>query len=71
MSTIKITDIEPLWSELSDKDTAVLSGGLCAEGEYSFYVSDLGLQACADFEDGTVQIIGVGFPAHKWLTNLL
>lgn len=34
MATIKIADIETLWSELSDEEGAALSGGMCFGGGY-------------------------------------
>lgn len=61
MATIKIADIETLWSELSDKDTALLSGGLCRGGGYPVYDPDLGRRVC-DGNEGESVPAEVGFP---------
>lgn len=49
MVTIKIADMETLWSELSDKDAEVVSGGMCRGGGYSTYDPELSYRVCLDY----------------------
>ena len=72
MATIKIADIEKLWSELSDKEAAMLSGGQCPGGGYPVYDPDLDRRVCSDYEDGRVKV-GVGFPTvpPQWYWGLI
>lgn len=58
MDTIKIADLEIPWSELSDKDAAALSGGMCPEGGYPVYDPEIGYKVCPEY-GAEVELISV------------